>query len=266
MTKKNGSSVSGTREWATQTINIDEGCKHDCRYCYARHIAEDRFHRVKRGEWGKPRIRENAVHKHRRKIDGVIMFPSSHDVCPENLDRSMVVLDNLLSAGNDVLLVSKPSKTCIAAICDKFTDYKQQLRFRFTIGCFDDDLLKYWEPGAPDYQARMECLALAHANGFSTSVSVEPMLDTAHIVEHVERLDPLVTDTIWLGKMNCARSRVRIENDVDRDAVQRIEAGQTDERICEIYEALKDNSKIRWKENIKKVVGLKLADKPGLDI
>ena len=127
-------------------------------------------------------------------------------------------------------------------------------------------MLAYWEPGAPSYEERVECLKHAYHQGYSTSVSVEPMLDSANIVEHVERLVPWVSDSIWIGKMNSIRSRVHVGNDVDEKMVATIEAGQTDERIMQIYDALKNNPKIRWKESVKKVVGLKLADKPGLDI
>ncbi|MCP3681324.1 MAG: hypothetical protein GY861_01415, partial [bacterium] len=28
--------VSGTFEWAKYTVNFIDGCKHDCKYCYAK--------------------------------------------------------------------------------------------------------------------------------------------------------------------------------------------------------------------------------------
>ena len=45
-----------------------------------------------------------------------------------------------------------------------------------------------------------------------------------------------------------------------------IRAGQTDERITEIYAQLKKHPKAKWKDSIKKVVGLKMAQKAGLDV
>jgi hypothetical protein len=45
----------------------------------------------------------------------------------------------------------------------------------------------------------------------------------------------------------------------EQAAVARIEQEQTDERITELYERLKDMPKVCWKESIKEVVGLPLA-------
>jgi len=41
---------------------------------------------------------------------------------------------------------------------------------------------------------------------------------------------------------------------------------QSDERILSLYEKLKDHPKIKWKESIKKVVGLQIPTEAGLDI
>ena len=75
-------------------------------------------------------------------------------------------------------------------------------RARFTIGAMDDDVLRYWESGAPSFAERLAALKHAHGQGFRTSVSAEPMLDVPHAVELYEAVVPFVTDTIWFGKMN----------------------------------------------------------------
>ncbi len=51
-----------------------------------------------------------------------------------------------------------------------------------------------------------------------------------------------------------------------RQAIDAIRHGQTDSIIRAIYERHKDNPKIKWKAEIKKVLGIPLADKPGMDI
>ena len=38
--------------------------------------------------------------------------------------------------------------------------------------------------------------------------------------------------------------------------MRRIEENQTDERIVELYERLKDKPKVEWKDSIRKLVGL----------
>ena len=51
-----------------------------------------------------------------------------------------------------------------------------------------------------------------------------------------------------------------------RQAINKIKQGQTASIIKSIYRRYKDNPMIRWKAEIKKVVGIPLAEKPGMDI
>lgn len=257
--------VFGTKEWSVASVNCVNGCSHNCRYCYARYNAVSRFGRMSGDEWQTMRVRPKDVTKIRSKYPGAVMFPTTHDITPEVLSPCLTVLTNLLSAGNSVLLVSKPHLECISRICEVCNAYREQILFRFTIGADDDRILAYWEPGAPSYRERLNSLDLAYKRGFRTSVSVEPMLDSANIIRHVTNLSPYVTESIWIGKLNNIRSRVRAVTDEDRAAIKRIEDGQTDERIFEIYQSLNGNPLVRWKESIKKVVGLAISAEPGAD-
>jgi hypothetical protein len=91
------------------------------------------------------------------------------------------------------------------------------------------------------------------------------MLDNPNIFRHVVNLCPFVADSIWIGKLNNIRNRVSSANEHDREAIQRIEKEQTDDRIHAIYDALKNRPLIRWKKSIKKVVGIAASQEPGLD-
>jgi hypothetical protein len=57
------------------------------------------------------------------------------------------------------------------------------------------------EPNAPKYKERKTCLEYATKNGFRTSASMEPMLDTPNIQSLIKDLEPLVNEDIWLGTM-----------------------------------------------------------------
>ncbi|MGA2257230.1 MAG: radical SAM protein [Thermoguttaceae bacterium] len=257
MTKKK----TGTREWAEKNINIMTGCEHACRYCYAAEMALKRFHRIAAlDEWANPQLRLKEVAKKRRKVKGRIMFPTTHDITPQFLDACVTVLKKLLAAGNDVLIVTKPHLECVERLCRDLAAYKEKIVFRFTIGAMDDDLLRFWEPGAPSFAERLAALKHAHAEGFRTSVSAEPMLDVPHAVELYETLVPFITDTVWFGKMNDVRRRVDANTEQEKAAVKRIEDNQTDERIIALYERLKDKPKIEWKDSFKKIVGLAAAE------
>jgi len=257
--------VFGTKEWSVASVNCVTGCSHDCRYCYARYNATSRFHRMSKDEWQHMRVREQDIRKKRPAYQGTVMFPTTHDITPEVLSPCLAVLVRLLEAGNSVLVVSKPHVECIEAVCKTCDVYRDVLQFRFTIGADDDEILAYWEPGAPKYDERIQALKFAFEQGFRTSVSIEPMLDGQNIVKHVKNLSPYVSDSIWIGKLNNIHSRVSAETDADRVAIERIVSNQTDERIRDIYDSLRNHPLVRWKESIKKVVGLTISTEPGQD-
>ena len=265
MKKKKVKNVSGTGEWCVKGLNCVTGCSHDCLYCYARNFAK-RFHRVRRDEWRVMKVREDVLRKHYRQYNGPVMFPTTHDITPEVLGPCMRLVGKLVEAGNRLLLVSKPHIECVAAICEQFAAVRGQIKFRFSIGADDDDILSFWEPFAPAYLERMACLQYAQAKGFATSISIEPMLDSANIVRHVNALAPSVTDTIWLGMMNRIKANVEIETVETLQSVIRILDGQTDERIRGIYAELAGHPKIRWKDGIKKIMGLDRPATTGLDV
>jgi DNA repair photolyase len=255
----------GTQEWSVKTINCCTGCSHDCRYCYAKGMAT-RFKQVTKGNWPNEKIRPHHVKEKHKNYGGQVMFPSSHDITPNNFDACKKVLKNLLEVGNKVLVVSKPHLECIEQICSEFQDYKEQIIFRFTIGACDDSLLSYWEPNAPGYSERKASLKHTYERGFKTSVSVEPMLDSANIDALISDLSPYVTHSIWVGKMNhIGRFAKGGDQDLQRE-VDRIRQGQADAKIKEIYDRHRNNSKIRWKKEIKKVVGIPIPEENGLDI
>ncbi len=247
----------GTKEWAGININIVKGCSHNCLYCYAKSNAL-RFKRLSAKnieQWEEEKILQEKVDKGYRKRKGIVMFPSSHDITPYNLDACITVLEKLLKAENEVLIVSKPHLKCIGPILNRFEQYKDQILFRFTITATDNDLLSFWEPGAPSYEERFQCLKIAWHREFKTSVSVEPMLDPEHIDDLITNVTPLVTETIWIGLVQHL-NLIKNDDNAVKEAIEKIKMNQTANKIRSIYERCNDNPKIRWKESIKKLLGL----------
>jgi len=258
--------VRGTREWAVANIDCCTGCPHDCRYCYARYDAVEKRGELSAEEWRFCRVRREDVEKVQPLYPGQVMFPTTHDILPENLEACKTVIYRLLTAGNRVLVVTKPHLECVTELCRFLPDWKEMLLFRFTITARNRQLIQFWEPGAPEYPERKASLCHAFDAGFQTSVSVEPMLDTADVVEMVYELLPCVTHSIWLGKMNKVKQRVRIDSEEVEKRLNRLVAGQDDEKIAAIYRRLRHEPLLRWKESIKTVVGLEPAGEAGLDI
>jgi len=255
----------GFHEWIKKgnSINICTGCPNDCKYCYAKGRAY-RFKQVKIGEWSKERIREHDVVKNRKLYDGMIAFPTSHDITITNIDSYLKVLEKLLISGNEILIVSKPRFECIEKICNKAAAYKDKIIFRFSIGAIDDEILSFWDTNAPIYAERKQSLMYAFENGFRTSVSMEPLLDPSNVVTMVEELAEYVSDYIWIGKMNYTgilRKRAHDNNDLHFiEQIKIIEDGQTNEKIWAINDEFQKRpellKKISWKESFQKVIDL----------
>jgi len=267
--------ISGTKEWAVKNYNILSGCSHDCKYCYAKSMAI-RFKRKTADTWKEEELLQEACSKKVGKAKGQVMYPSSHDITPKHLYRHTDFIHKLIIAGNDILIVSKPHFECIKEICECIKEIcdidnsyknKEKILFRFTIGSANNSVLKLWEPGAPSFEERLKSLKYAFDNGFKTSVSCEPMLDN-HIDEVVDQVYPYVTDAIWLGNLNQAKARLNFNgcSEEMKESMEQLLEWQNEERTKNLYNRYRKNSKIKYKESIKKIVGLDTADASGLDI
>jgi len=252
--------IVGTYEWAKKTLNFQTGCENACIYCFAREMGM-RFGQKDSKDWANPIIRKKDLEKNFPNFGEVVMFPSSHDITPGNIEETVLFLQKILKAGNEVLIVSKPHLECIKRICKELDQYKNKILFRFTIGSASDEVLKFWEPKAPSFDERLKSLKHAHKLGFQTSISCEPMLDN-HIEKVIKKVEPFVTETIWIGKANrllgtTGRGRLEINGELTPETqakAEELNEWQSDENILELYKQFKDNPKIRWKESIKYVL------------
>lgn len=241
---------TGTAEWAEVTENICKGCRNNCRYCYAAHNA-NRFGQRYRDQWHEEVLTKRAHITSYPARDGVVMFPSSHDITPFNVEHYCKVAELILKKGNKLLIVSKPRRDCINRVMDALEQWKGQIMFRFTIGAIDNSFIRFWEPGAPDSLERLDSLSDAWARRFATSVSIEPMLagveETLSVIRNVRPWEP---ETIWIGKMNKIRTRV---SSGFAAAVAEVERLQSDAEIIRLYRLLNGQPDIRWKDSIKEV-------------
>ena len=258
--------VFGTCEWATENANFISGCIHDCKYCYSKEMAI-RFKRKTTENWTEEEVLPKQLKKNFKKINGYIMFPSSHDISPENLAFSLSFLDNLLKNDNNILIVTKPHFSVIEKICETFSKQSNNILFRFTIGSCKTETLKFWEPNAPSFEERLKSLKHAYKLGFKTSVSCEPILDI-NIEPLIEKITPFVTDAVWIGKPNFLLRRLKMNGIQDKETIQKaneLNVSLSDSWIVGLYETFRNNPKIKWKESIKKIVNIEIQTTKGLD-
>lgn len=261
--------VFGTKEWAELSANITSGCPHNCAYCYAKAETSLYYPEIQWKCYSTPQnpLLDNSIKKLLCHKPSKVMFPTKHDIFPENLDACIETILALLNVGHELLIVSKPTPQCILKICENTKEFKDKILFRFTIGSFYNRTLLFWEPHAPSFLDRTMCLQLAYDLGFKTSVSCEPMLDL-EIDKVVTFCKPFVTDAIWLGKANFLPDRL-LKNGADQVmwlAAYELLRGQNDAFIWELYRKYENDPKIKWKESIKKIVGIEIPTEPGKDV
>jgi hypothetical protein len=195
-------------QWAHASWNIQistMSCPNHCKYCYAYAMA-CRFKRSQDIEDLTITDKKRVEKGWRKTISPkVYLFPSTHDIFPENMEDYVITAKKLLAAGHDVLCVTKPRPECIYYICENMKEYRDSGRFefRFTISSINDEILSRWEPGAPSFKDRLTSLSIAQTAGYVTSVSIEPMLEDPDPV--IKQVSPFIHPTrgsIWLGKMN----------------------------------------------------------------
>jgi DNA repair photolyase len=279
------------QDWVYKTVSCCNGCSNDCIYCFSKGDRVFQKKTLALEDWKKGEVRLHDVKKKYRYMGDPMMFPGTHDITPDNFEVCLKILNDLLNAGNRVFIVSKPRLQLIKTICEDLAAYQKNIIFRFTIGAKSDDVLSFWEPGAPPYRERKESLKYAYDEGYRTSVSIEPMLDAEHIEELVNDLSPFVNHSIWIGTMNhlwyfnadekgakTEKAKLRAKKIIDylgeekaRQLIEeshKIEKGQSKESLREVYEQLKDKKLqgkdeplVKWKWHIRKALGLPLPDK-----
>ena len=259
--------VFGTQEWASKTVNIQSGCSNDCKYCYAKSMAV-RFKRKTVENWKEEDVDYKKVRRNCKKVDGYVMYPSTHDLSLSNTIASIDTIENILKSGNSILIVTKPVLAVIKILCHRFWHHKDRILFRFTIGSTNSETLKFWEPYAPNFEERFKSLQYAYSFGFNTSISAEPVLDS-NTQELINTLSPYVTDAIWVGLPNKLKARLKMNGETDAETMKMADdliEIQSVDWVVNLYETNKHNPQIKWKESIKKIVGLKISTESGLDV
>lgn len=265
---------TGTKEWATANLNIQLGCEHGCRYCFARHNAVTRFKTCTSDAWTKPVVNLKKVDAKHNKVNGRIMFPTQHDITPLNMWYCKSVLENVLRAGNQVLIVSKPHLIAINMLCEALKPWKSQIMWRFSIGTLNDDRRKFWEPNAPSIGERLACLWLAGpaCYDYRTSVSAEPLFDNVpHEAGNLFNACVIQAGAknIWFGMLNKPEQRIQWDKSngflKEQPEYIRLIRNQSAENYQSIYDYLKNLKDVRWKISVCELLGLEERTEADLD-
>ncbi len=162
----------------------------------------------------------------------------------------------LLDMGNDVLIVTKPSWAVVPLICEAYSEHKEHILWRFTIGSADNKTLAFWEPSAPRFEERLSCLQYAYHRSFKTSVSCEPYLDP--YIDHIYAATrQYITESFWIGMLRNFESRVELSDVADEDIkrfVTPLRNAQQKQVVKSIYEMMKDKPLVKFKDSVRKLL------------
>lgn len=257
----------GTNEWADKTFNSHYSCQTGCFYCYAwrnacrrklKHFDQYGLKTIKKPEgiWNKKwRDRQEPF---------TIMYPSVHDVTPDIMDDAFITLHNMITAKNvKILFVTKPFLSVMERFIEEFIDNRERFTIRLTIGSDDETQRLFWEGNASTFAERRRVAETLHRKGFDGSVSAEPLLIPKNgsknfvkgTISFINSLLPFVKNSIWIGLLNhvpVQKIRGRYLTGEEKSQIRNLTKHYTDENILRIVKHYYKNSKIFWKESIKK--------------
>ena len=158
------------------TVNLTNGCVHDCIYCYIRGYSQypgESIVQVYRDTAGK--IADELKRKHKKPA--TVYFSPSSDAfmpVPEVLDQAYQTMRLLLTRGVGVQFVTKgivPNP-----ILKLFAQYPQLVSGQIGLCTTDDHLNAILEPNVPTASQRLACMSQLMDHGVKLSLRVDPLI------------------------------------------------------------------------------------------
>jgi len=251
--------TKGWSELVDLQLGIQNNCERGCPYCFATEMAI-RYNRISDPLERIAYQKRAGIKNPDKKYPGVIGFPNSHDITMANYSECEDYLLRLLKAGNQVLIVTKPDYRVIELLISNLQDYRKQLEFMITIGSYDSEVLKKFEPGASDFLERLNCLSMLYTYSFETSAIFEPYL-SRDVVGLIDRVYAWVTRDIWIGKMNHFNSIVKYAPEIEelrplysRETILAIHKEIVETFSKPVFDDLIE--RIKFKDTFRKIVGV----------
>ncbi|PKB83438.1 MAG: hypothetical protein BZY88_01985 [SAR202 cluster bacterium Io17-Chloro-G9] len=167
------------------TLNPYRGCRHACRYCYARPTHEflglDSGREFEQRVFAKvnaPEVLRRELAKSKWQGDAIAIGTASDPYEPAESQYKLTrrILEVLLEFQNPVSITTK------GVLVRRDVDVLRQLsqvadvQVVFSVGSIDDKTWKLMEPGAPRPLARLEAMQYLVENGVRAGVILAPLL------------------------------------------------------------------------------------------
>ena len=188
-------------EWTDYNCNYYVGCRHNCKYCYARKLSKK-----DESEWIQVYVCNNALELAVREIRTVpkgsrIMVSSMSDPYQyieqdEQLTRMLIPV---LASRSDVTVILITKSDRVKRDFDLISEFPN-VHLCMTVTSRDD--LPELEPDSPGNQRRIECLHEANAHGIYTIASIEPWIPkVTNPWQLLQSIHPFVKE-VFIGSYN----------------------------------------------------------------
>ena len=167
------------------TLNPYRGCRHACRYCYARSTHEfwglDAGREFEQRVFAKvnaPEVLRQELRKPKWRRESIAIGTASDPYEPAEAQYSLTrrILQVLREFENPASITTKG--VLVRRDVDVLRELSEvaDVRVTFSVGSIDEGVWKLTEPGAPSPVARLEAMQFLVENGIQAGVMMAPLL------------------------------------------------------------------------------------------
>lgn len=167
------------------TMNPYRGCRHACRYCYARPTHEfwglDAGREFEQRVFAKvnaPEVLRQELRKTSWRSEPIAIGTASDPYEPAESQYKLTrrILEVLRDQRNPASITTKGTLVRRDVDVLRELDLEASVQVSFSVGSIDDQVWKETEPGAPRPMARLEAMQFLVENGINAGVSMAPIL------------------------------------------------------------------------------------------
>jgi DNA repair photolyase len=243
---------SSSREY---TVNLYRGCTHNCSYCYAPSLIHDER------QWGSyvdakvnaPAVLERELRKAKKLVVFISSASDPYQPVEAKYGITRQVLKVLLKHKFPVLILTR--SPLVLRDVDIFKQFPW-LRVGFSISSVPT---KFFEPGVPPLEKRLEALAKLRDAGITTWVSMAPVIPgliRTDLEALFDRLKTIGVSTVTVGLLRFIgyeESRIMFESRSNLSARQVMQNGsevyQQIMTVASIRNIDTSGSCLRWSED-----------------
>jgi DNA repair photolyase len=167
------------------TMNPYRGCRHACRYCYARPTHEywglDAGREFEQRVFAKvnaPEVLRQELRKPSWRGEPIAIGTASDPYEPAESQYRLTrrILEVLRDHRNPASITTKGTLVKRDVDVLRELDLEASVQVSFSVGSIDDQVWRETEPGAPGPMARLEAMQFLVENGINAGVSMAPIL------------------------------------------------------------------------------------------